>query len=154
MYVRNQGYFQNEVSYYFSESDSSVKVILYEWDTNDGTYQAKNEWGEKFNQFKEQWDDLVRELTKQLGQPSDVKIESYKFKTETTDKPVSLEEMLSNLGNNRNESTAWRDDMKWAGRNGVNAYLFMFGDNRTGHRQIRLSIYGEWATRVHLLVID
>ena len=37
----------------------------------------------------------------------------------------------------------FRDDLKFQRVDGLHAYLFMFGNNRNGYRQIRLAIYKE-----------
>ena len=55
----------------------------------------------------------------------------------------SLEEIRANGDKVKKEDTSWRDDMKWINHGELNAYLFMFGDNRTGFREIRLALYKE-----------
>ncbi|MFN8888531.1 MAG: hypothetical protein ACK5WF_13810 [Cyclobacteriaceae bacterium] len=132
------------VSYYYVKKDSSIKVIFYQWD-NPNPVGHENEIGtkNKFKRFKNKWNQLAGQLSNQLGKPHYTSIASAKY----GDKIIvdeSTEDSIWSIDNNSTkQNTTWRDDMKWKSDNGVNAYMFMFGDNRTGYRQIRLVIYGD-----------
>lgn len=69
-------------------------------------------------EFQRKFNQLRKSLTDNLGEPKEINIEQKDFNDET-----------------------FRDEIKWTGK--VNAYLFMFGNDRTQYRQIRLAIYGE-----------
>jgi hypothetical protein len=143
-FLRDAGYFDTQVRYYYSTPDSSVRVILYEWNKKDlKTFETKKELENKFNEFKNQWNSISKELNEQLGLPTFKQIESDKYGTKIIKDNQSIEDIMSSIGEDTTEeSTAWRDEMKWDAKD-KHAYLFMFGDNRTGYRQIRLAIYGE-----------
>jgi hypothetical protein len=72
--------------------------------------------GSQKAEFQKQFDQLRQSLTDKLGQPKEIEINQKEYNDET-----------------------FRDGIKWAGE--VNAYLFMFGNDRTEYRQIRLAIY-------------
>jgi hypothetical protein len=119
--IKERPNFKLEKDYYYSIIDSSVKVILYQWDylkkEKSDFLEAEN-YKKKFKVFQTKFEDLKGELIKELGQPTETNIEHNKIKDET-----------------------FRDDFKWNSKNGLNAYLFMFGNNSNGYRQIRLAIY-------------
>ena len=102
--------FKLTTDYYFTPTDSLVRVILYQWD--------KSKTGDAKNEFQKQFNQLRKSLTDKLGEPKEIEIEQKDFNDET-----------------------FRDGIKWTGK--VNAYLFMFGNDETEYRQIRLAIYGE-----------
>lgn len=104
------GTFKLTTDYYFTPSDSLVKVILYQWD--------KLESADEKKKFQKQFNQLRKLLTNKLGEPKEADIEQKEFNIKT-----------------------FRDGIKWKGE--VNAYLFMFGNDETEYRQIRLAIYGE-----------
>lgn len=142
-FLRDEGYLQTQVSYYYSTPDSLVRVILYEWNKKDlKTFEIKKEIENKFNQFKNHWNSISKELNEEFGLPTLKKIESDKYGNEIMEDNPLIKDLLSLNGADTEESTAWRDDIKWDTKDG-HAYLFMFGDNKTGYRQIRLAIYSE-----------
>lgn len=115
--------FEIEVGYFYTARDSSVKVILYEWDELSGKkrspFENERNLSKKFRLFQNKFDELSERLTKELGLPYEKSIEQ-----------------------NKSEDKTFRDGIKWEGQNGLNGYLFMFGNNKNGYRQIRLAIYG------------
>ena len=143
-FLRTGDYFEVEVGYYYSTPDSLVRLILYEWNKkNLKTFETKKELENKFNEFKNQWNSISKEINERLGLPTFKKIESNKYDDKIIEDNQSIEDIMSFIGDgSTEESTTWRDDMKWDTKDG-HAYLFMFGDNRTGYRQIRLAVYGE-----------
>jgi hypothetical protein len=143
-FLRAEGYFETQVRYYYSTPDSSVRVILYEWDKKDlKTFETKKELENKFRRFKNQWDNISKELNERFGLPTFKQIESDKYGNKVIEDNQSILDIMSSIGDDISiESTTWRDNMKWDTKD-VHAYLFMFGDNKTGYRQIRLAIYGE-----------
>lgn len=104
------GIFKLTTDYYFTPTDSLVRVILYQWDKSESV-NGKKEFQKQFNQLR-------KSLTDNLGEPKEIDIEQKDFNDET-----------------------FRDGIKWTGK--VNAYLFMFGNDETEYRQIRLAIYSE-----------
>jgi hypothetical protein len=108
--------------YYYVSRDSSVKVILYQWDKLKPKETKVNEDNKAkslmFSNFQAKFNQLSDSLTKQLGAP-----------------------FHKTIGQNITTDETFRDDIKWKGLNGLNAYLFMFGNNSKGYRQIRLAIY-------------
>ncbi len=119
--IRERLRLRRETEYFYSVADSSVKVILYQWDYLTKSQQdrfGKENFSKKFKTFQNKFDDLVTELIKELGEASEKNVEQSKIIDET-----------------------FRDDLKWRNKNGLNAYLFMFGNNNNGYRQIRLAIY-------------
>lgn len=142
-FLRAEDYFEVEVEYYYSTPDSSVRVILYEWNKKDlKTFETKKELETKFNKFKNQWNSISKELNERLGSPTFKQIESDRYGNKIIEDNQSIEDTMSSIGEGTEESTTWRDDIKWDTKD-RHAYLFMFGDNKTGYRQIRLVIYGE-----------
>jgi hypothetical protein len=142
-FLRDEEYFETQVSYYYSTPDSLVRVILYEWNKKDlKTFETKKEMKNKFNEFKNQWNSISKALNERFGSPTFKQIESDKYGDKIIVDNQSIEDMMSSIGEDTEESTTWRDDIKWDTKDG-HVYLFMFGDNKTGYRQIRLAIYGE-----------
>lgn len=143
-FLRDEGYFETQVEYYYSKSDSSVRVILYEWNKKDlNNFETKKERERKFRKFKNQWDNVSKELNESLGLPTFRQIESDKYGNKIIEDNESIDDMLRSIVEDpTNQSTAWRDDIKWNSKN-IHAYLFMFGNNKTGYRQIRLAVYSE-----------
>ena len=114
--------FELEIDYYYISGDSSVKVILYQWDKlttkKANTFEDDKTKSTMFNNFQTKFTQLSDSLTKHLGEP-----------------------IQKNIEQNITTDETFRDDLKWKGQNGLNAYRFMFGNNRNGYRQIRLAIY-------------
>lgn len=141
MFEQAEGSFIREVSYYYVRKDSSIKVIFYQWDNQDPDYENLKYTRNKSKRFKNKWNQLVEQLIEQLGEPYYMNVESAKFE----DKIIvdeSTEESIWSIDDSSDKmNTTWRDDVKWKNSKGINAYMFMFGDNRTGYRQIRLAIY-------------
>jgi hypothetical protein len=115
--------FEIETDYFYTAEDSSVKVILYQWDKTPPQKDAllsiikpESNLTAKYQIFQKKFNQLSKKLTKILGEPTEVNLEQNKMDT-------------------------FRDDIKWS-KNGLNAYMFMFGNNN-GYRQIRLAIYAE-----------
>ena len=116
-------YFRTRISYYYTKKDNNlVKVILFEWNVfkeSDDIFAESMDIMQKDNVFREKFSKIETIMTNVLGNPTHKNIESGK------------------------EETNYRDDVKWTSTNGFNAYLFMFGNNETNYRQIRLAIYKE-----------
>jgi len=113
--------FKLETEYFYSINDSLVKVILYQWDylqKNNSSFFENENFSKMFKVFQEKFDDLTAQLTKQFGEP-----------------------VTKNIEQDKNKDDTFRDDIEWKNLNGLNAYLFMFGNNSNGYRQIRLAIY-------------
>ncbi|MBB2145391.1 hypothetical protein GM921_07845 [Pedobacter sp. LMG 31464] len=111
-----------ETEYFYTKNDSSVKVILYQWDylkNEELENQKRDRLTEKVEVFQDKFHKLRKELTNELGLP-----------------------VHNNIEQNNISSGTFRDGIKWKSSNGLNAYLFMFGNNN-GYRQIRLAIYKE-----------
>lgn len=112
--------FQLKTEYFYSENDSLVKVILYQWDyleKKEIDFSETENPTNKFKIFQIKFNRLKDKLTKALGQPIEINIEQ-----------------------NKTSDSAFRDGIKWKNNSGLKAYLFMFGNNN-GYRQIRLAIY-------------
>jgi hypothetical protein len=109
--------FQVEIEYFYRLPDSSVKVILYQWDYLPSK-ENQLDTSKKFSRFQTRFNQLNDSLTKELGTP-----------------------MLINKKATVPFGETFRDDIKWQSVHGMNAYLFMFGNNQSGYRQIRLAIY-------------
>jgi hypothetical protein len=113
--------FKLETEYFYAVNDSLVKVILYQWDylqkTNTDFFEEEN-YTKKFKAFQTKFNNLTSKLTKEFGEPISKNIEQGKIKDET-----------------------FRYDLKFKRADGMNAYLFMFGNDNNGYRQIRLAIY-------------
>ena len=120
---RENKHFQLETDYYYVSADSSVKVVMYQWD--DGQAQKNNHLKsenvkEKFSRFQLKFNWLSDHLTKHFGKPLEKNIEHPKVLAGET----------------------FRDEIKWESTNGLHAYLFMLGNDQSGYRQLRLAIYG------------
>lgn len=118
--IKERPHFKLETDYFYSINDSSVKVILYQWDNltkeNSSLFEEEN-LAKKFKVFQKKFDRLKEKLTKELGQPVEI-----------------------NIKQNKTSVASFKDDVKWGHNGELNAYLFMFG-NDSGYRQIRLAIY-------------
>ncbi len=115
--------FSLEVDYHFTK-DSTVRIIMYEWNDlkkeNGVRFSTDKQRAKRRKVFKSKFDSLTKKLTEEFGNPTFVEIESNK-------KPLD--------GN-------FRDGIKWK-NNGMNAYLFAFGNNENSYNQIRLAIYND-----------
>lgn len=119
--IKERPNFKLETEYFYAVDDSLVKVILYQWDylqKNNSDFFEKENYTKKFKAFQTKFDTMTLQLTKEFGEPISKKIEQRKIKGES-----------------------FRDDLKFKQVDGLNAYLFMFGNNINGYRQIRLAIY-------------
>ncbi|WP_421877367.1 hypothetical protein [Marinoscillum sp.] len=104
---------------YFLDSSNIVRVILYQWDnTKNPSFLTDKQKNKKYLLFQEKFDQLASRVTTEFGEPTEKDIQS-------TNNPENF-----------------RDGIKWL-YGTKNAYLFMFGNNSNGYRQIRLAIYGE-----------
>jgi hypothetical protein len=112
-------FLETEVDYYFAKSDNQIRVVLFEWNE----FKEKNFFGqgmaiqEKTEIFNDKFNKIDTILTKILGNPTN-----------------------KNIPKNKGTET-FRDDIKWKSKNGLKAYLFMFGNDENNYRQIRLAIY-------------
>ncbi|WP_406684342.1 hypothetical protein N1F78_01025 [Seonamhaeicola sp. MEBiC1930] len=107
------GKFELETEYFYTPSDSIVRVVMYEWTE----LRKINKTDTK--KFDKKYNGLKKQLTSNLGTPSFVEIASDTAKSN------------------------FRDGIKWLNGNGNKAYLFMLGSNSTDYRKIRLAIYNE-----------
>jgi hypothetical protein len=113
---------QLQTEYFYDVKDSLVRVILYQWDylkEDDKKFRAQQQ-ERLFKIFQIKFDSLARQLTKEYGSPFLKKIEQQEMNVDT-----------------------FRDDLKFKRADGLNAYLFMFGNNENNFRQIRLAIYSD-----------
>lgn len=113
--------FKLGIEYFYTLNDSLIKVILYQWDylqkSNTDFFEEENHT-KKFKAFETKFNNLTSKLTKEFGEPISKNIEQGKINKET-----------------------FRDDLKFKRTDGMNAYLFMFGNDNNGYRQIRLAVY-------------
>lgn len=115
-------HFSLEVDYHFTK-DSLIRIVMYEWN------ELKEERGFSFKSekdnintkkvFDKKFSDLRKRLTKEFGKPSFIEIES--------DKPE--------------QRGTYRNGIRWLNENGMNCYLFAFGNKQGTYNQIRLAIY-------------
>jgi len=113
--------FNLETQYFYSEKDSLVKVILYQWDNVQSKKDELSEEGnyeKKFELFQLKFDSLANLLCREFGNP-----------------------IVENIENISDFGETYRDDLKFKRADGLNAYLFMFKRNINGYRQIRLVLY-------------
>ncbi|MBI5856812.1 MAG: hypothetical protein HZB42_04100 [Sphingobacteriales bacterium] len=114
--------FNLTVDYYYAINDRLVKIILYQWDKSSDNksnkFQDEKTKSAMFDRFQNKFNQLSDSLTKHLGRPIHTNIDQKNEANET-----------------------FRDDVRWLGQDGINAYLFMFGNNKNRYRQIRLAIY-------------
>jgi hypothetical protein len=112
-----ESYFSNKVDYHFDTKDSAVKAVLYEWNSA-MDYQKSYTVKQKSQVFRAKFEQLEKEITERIGEPSSVILES------------------------KVNSSSYRDDVHWENKRGINIYMFMFG-NSNGYRQIRVVVYWE-----------
>jgi len=117
-------YFKCQVDYYFTKNDSSVKVILYEWNylSNADFFEEKENQKKKekmYSKFREKFEILSSNIEKEIGKPNRINLES------------------------KSQPSDFRDDLHWLNAKNRNVYLFMFGNNNQTYRQIRMIIYTE-----------
>jgi hypothetical protein len=113
-YKRLDGKFELEVEYFYTSNDSSVKVILYQWDDS-----PNSNIDNKHKRFIRKFQILKKQLSTKLGEPT-------------------FEEI-----NSENATSSYRDGVKWINKGKVNAYLFMFGNKTNDYKKIRLAVYEE-----------
>ncbi|QNE38885.1 hypothetical protein F1C16_04595 [Hymenobacter sp. NBH84] len=119
--IKEKPEFKLETEYFYAVNDNLVKVTLYQWNylqKKNNDFFVKENYTNKFKAFQVKFDDLTSKLIKEFGEPISISIEQGKIEDET-----------------------FRDDLKFKRADGLNAYLFMFGNNSNGYRQIRLAIY-------------
>ncbi len=111
--------FSLEVDYHFTK-DSTIRVIMYEWnDLKHKSFKSEKENLKTKKAFKKKFVELTKMLTEKYGEPTFLEIQSENPKDDET----------------------YRDGIKWLNKNGMNAYLFAFGNPKGSYNQIRLSIY-------------
>ena len=111
--------FSLEVDYHFTK-DSTIRVIMYEWnDLKRKTFKSKKQNLKTKKAFEKKFMELTKMLTEKYGKPAFSEIQSKNPKDDET----------------------YRDGIKWRNKNGMNAYLFAFGNPKGSYNQIRLSIY-------------
>ncbi len=115
--------FTNQVEYYYTKKDGSIKAILFEWnktrDNSGDLFSFSDNSKDKANEFQDKFRKIEDLITTQIGKYSKKKIESQKHKD------------------------SFRDDVIWKSRNGLVVYMFMFGNESQHYRQIRVAIYKE-----------
>jgi len=114
-----KGKFELETEYFYTASDSIVRVIMYDWTEIQEPERPFGQSKTDTKKFRKKFDGLKKQLVSELGEPSFVEIAS--------------DTAQSNF----------RDGIKWLNGNGKKAYLFMLGSNSTDYRKIRLAIYEE-----------
>ncbi|WP_338350338.1 hypothetical protein [Nonlabens tegetincola] len=110
--------FNLETEYFYTSTDSLVRVIMYEWTE----LQGKNRFDSRktdTKKFRIKYDGLKKQLKSKLGEPSFIEVASDTAKSN------------------------FRDGIKWLNGNENKAYLFMLGSNTSNYRKIRLVIYRE-----------
>jgi hypothetical protein len=111
--------FSLEVDYHFTK-DSIIRVIMYEWnDLKRKSFKTEKENLKTKKAFEKKFTELTEMLTEKYGEPTFSEIESE----------------------NPKDNGTYRDGIKWLNKNGMNAYLFAFGNHKGSYNQIRLSIY-------------
>ena len=111
--------FSLEVDYHFTK-DSTIRVIMYEWnDLKRKSFKSEKQNLKTKKAFEKKFTELTEMLTEKYGEPTFSEIESE----------------------NPKDGGTYRDGIKWLNKNGMNAYLFAFGNPKGSYNQIRLSIY-------------
>ena len=121
-YEKNiQGNFVLETKYFYSKSDSLVKVILYQW-TNpsfkDFMSELKIDKKKNKEKFENKFKLIEREIIKILGNPD-----------------------IAN--HNQDQFPYTRNDRKWLKNKKTKAYLFKGNHEPSGNYHIELAIYSE-----------
>lgn len=101
--------------------DSTIRVIMYEWKDlkhKPGYFHSKEENDKRREVFKLKYEELSSFLMKLYGDPTVVEVNSV-----------------------HNKKGNFRDSYKWLNKNGMNAYLFIFGNEKNTYNKIRLAIY-------------
>ena len=116
-------YFNVNIQYFYTKKDNSVKVILFEWNAfrkSDALFAEDDmDIKQKDEIFREKFSKIETVLTNLLGEPT-------------------LKDIKSEKG-----ETNCRDDIEWLKDNTLKADSFMFVNDGTNYRQIRLAIYKE-----------
>ncbi len=111
--------FSLEVDYHFTK-DSTIRVIMYEWnDLKKKRFKSEKENLKTKKVFEKKFIELTKMLTEKYGEPSFMEMQSE----------------------NPKDIGTYIDGIKWLNKNGMNAYLFAFGNPKGSYNQIRLSIY-------------
>jgi hypothetical protein len=111
--------FSLEVSYYFTK-DSTIRVTTYEWnDLKQKSFKTEKQNLKTKKAFEKKFAKLTEMLTEKYGEPTFSEMQSKTQKDDGT----------------------YRDRIKWMNKNGMNSYLFAFGNPKGSYNQIRLSIY-------------
>jgi len=93
---------------------------MYEWnDLKHKTFKSEKQNLKRKKAFDKQFVKLTKMLTEKYGEPTFSERQSKNPKDNGTN----------------------RDGIKWLNKNGMNAYLFAFGNPKGSYNQIRLSIY-------------
>jgi len=114
--------FSLDVNYHFTK-DSLIRVIMYEWNElkkGEGfSYKSEKENTKTKRVFEKKFSDLRIRLNREFGKPTSIEMES--------EKPE--------------QTGTYRNGIKWLNKNGINCYLFAFGNKEGTYNQIRLAIY-------------
>ena len=100
--IKERTNFELETEYFYSTNDSSVKVILYQWDNltkGKSDFFEQENLTKKYKVFQKKFDNLKVKLTKELGDPIEKNIEQ-----------------------NKTSDGTFRDDIKWKSQSGLNGY--------------------------------
>ncbi|WP_147406233.1 hypothetical protein [Aquimarina sp. BL5] len=111
--------FNLETEYFYTATDSLVRVMMYEWTEPRGQNRFDSSRKTDTKKFRRKYAGLKKQLKSKLGEPSFIEIASDTAKSN------------------------FRDGIKWLNGNENKAYLFMLGSNTTNYRKIRLVIYRE-----------
>lgn len=119
--IKTRGNFVLETKYFYSKSDSLVKVILYQW-TNpsfkDFISELKLDKEKNKEKFENKFKLIEREIIKILGNPD-----------------------ITN--HNQDQFPYTRNDRKWLKNKKTKAYLFKGNHEPSGNYHIELAIYSE-----------
>jgi len=115
--------FTNQIKYYYTKDDGSVKAVLFEWNktenNKDDFFSINKNTTATTNKFQHKFDNIEQYITSLIGKPKKRIIESAKNKYQ------------------------FRYDVTWESDNGIVVYMFMFGNESQNYRQINLAIYKE-----------
>jgi hypothetical protein len=111
--------FNLETEYFYTPTDSLVRVMMYEWTEPRGKNRFDSSRKTDTKKFRIKYDGLKKQLKSKLGEQSFIEVASDTAKSN------------------------FRDGIKWLNGNENKAYLFMLGSNKSNYRKIRLVIYRE-----------
>ena len=113
--------FTNQIEYYFTKKDYSIKAILFEWNQTENNmndlFSLDNNLVNKAKMFQNKFNWIENYITTQVGAPTQKNIES------------------------KQNIDPFRDDVIWESSNGLVVYMFMFGNESQHYRQIRMTMY-------------